>query len=78
MHDWHNGTTNMVSMAVPSDGSEGSYNVEKGLFFSFPVRINDVTKEWEIVTGLATDGFEEQKTAMEKVSFPCFYQLIYA
>jgi len=60
IHDWHFGTKagEWVSMAVPSDGS---YGVEPGLIFSFPVTINGQTKEWKIVQGLELDGFAKEK-----------------
>jgi len=62
IHDWHFGTSagQWVSMAVVSDGS---YGVEKGLIFSFPVTINAQTKEWKIVQGLEIDEFAKGKIA---------------
>jgi len=62
IHDWHFGTKpgQWVSMAVVSDGS---YGVEKGLIFSFPVTINPQTKEWKIVQGLEIDEFAKGKIA---------------
>jgi len=62
IHDWHFGTKpgQWVSMAVVSDGS---YGVEKGLIFSFPVTINSQTKEWKIVQGLEIDDFAKGKIA---------------
>jgi malate/lactate dehydrogenase len=48
MHDWFVGTVgDYVSMAVVSDGS---YDVPKGLVFSFPVTCKDGT--FKIVPGL--------------------------
>ncbi|MDP4626027.1 MAG: malate dehydrogenase [Akkermansiaceae bacterium] len=48
--DWH-------SVAVCSDGS---YGVDKGLIFSFPIRtISD--GKWEIVQGLPVDAFSQHK-----------------
>lgn len=47
------------SVAVCSDGS---YGVEKGLIFSFPV-ITDGT-EWKIVAGLAHGAFSQEKIAL--------------
>jgi malate dehydrogenase len=60
IHDWHHGTKpgEWVSMAVPSDGS---YGVEPGLIFSFPVTINGQTREWKIVQGLELDAFAKEK-----------------
>jgi len=49
LRDWWNGTTDdWVSMGVTSDGS---YGIEKGLIYSFPVKI-DKNKNWSIVQGL--------------------------
>ncbi|KAI1714982.1 lactate/malate dehydrogenase, NAD binding domain-containing protein [Ditylenchus destructor] len=61
--NWHSGTQpgQWVSMAVPSDGS---YGIEKGLVFSFPVTIDASTKEWKIVQGLELDDFAKQKIAV--------------
>jgi malate dehydrogenase len=47
--DWH-------SVAVSSDGS---YDVEKGLISSFPVRVRD--GKWEIVQGLPINDFSRSK-----------------
>ena len=47
--DWH-------SVAVCSDGS---YDVEKGLISSFPVRVRG--GKWEIVQGLPTNHFSREK-----------------
>jgi len=60
VHDWHCGTEpgQWVSMAVVSDGS---YGVEKGLVFSFPVTIDGKTGEWTIVQGLQWDEFAKGK-----------------
>jgi malate dehydrogenase len=43
-------------MAVPSDGS---YGIEKGLVYSFPVRINN--GEISIVQGLEISDFSREK-----------------
>ncbi len=48
--DWH-------SVAVCSDGS---YGIEKGLMFSFPIRTN-ADGSWEIVQGLDLDAFSQEK-----------------
>jgi malate dehydrogenase len=48
-NDWH-------SVAVCSDGS---YDVEKGLISSFPVRVRD--GKWEIVQGLPINDFSRAK-----------------
>lgn len=66
MRDWWFGTPEgeWVSMAVISDGS---YNIPKGLVFSFPVTIKN--GEWQIVQGLQfTDfGKEAIKTTTEEL-----------
>ncbi len=48
--DWH-------SVAVCSDGS---YGIEKGLMFSFPIRTK-ADGSWEIVQGLNIDAFSQEK-----------------
>lgn len=50
--DWH-------SVAVCSDGS---YGIEKGLMFSFPIRTK-ADGSWEIVQGLELDAFSKEKIA---------------
>ena len=56
MHDWALGSEGTVSMAVYSDGS---YDVAKGLIYSFPV----VCKggDWQIVQGLKVNDFSRAK-----------------
>ena len=44
------------SVAISSDGS---YGIEKGLMFSYPIRSNGT--DWEIVQGLALDEFSKSK-----------------
>lgn len=66
VRDWWFGTkdTEWVSMGVVSDGS---YGIEKGLIYSFPVRI-DKNQKWSIVQGLAIDDWSRDlmdKTAKE-------------
>lgn len=58
MHDWIMGTDegDWVSMAIPSDGS---YGIEPGLIFSFPVTCKD--RKYKIVQGLEIDTFCQQK-----------------
>lgn len=58
MRDWWAGThgDHWVSMAVPSDGS---YGIEEGLIYSFPVKI--ANKQWSIVQGLSIDDFSRKK-----------------
>ncbi len=54
MRDWHFGTAqgDWTSMSVCSDGS---YGIEPGLMYSFPVEIRD--GHWRIVQGLQLDDF---------------------
>ena len=58
MHSWLLGTpdNDWVSMAVPSDGS---YGIEKGLIYSFPVTCKN--GDYEIVQNVSTDDFIQQK-----------------
>jgi malate dehydrogenase len=41
--------------------SDGSYGIEKGLIFSYPVRSNGTT--WEIVQGVPLNDFSKSKIA---------------
>lgn len=61
MRDWARGTPadNWVSMVIPSDGS---YGIEAGLMYSFPVTVQ--AGQYEIVQGLDIDEFSREK--MEK------------
>ena len=54
MRDWALGTADgdWTSMAVCSDGS---YGIEKGLIYSYPVTCKN--GDWTIVTGVSTDDF---------------------
>ncbi|MBT8085560.1 MAG: malate dehydrogenase [Woeseia sp.] len=58
MHDWALGTPadNWVSMAVPSDGS---YGIEEGVIYSYPVRCNG--GDYEIVQGLDINDFSRER-----------------
>jgi malate dehydrogenase len=58
MHDWALGTPadDWVSMAIPADGS---YGIEPGIIYSFPVRC--VNGAYEIVQGLDIDEFSREK-----------------
>lgn len=68
MRDWWFGTGTIAtmkgtiprwtSMAVVSDGS---YDVPKGLVFSFPVTIDHETKDWKIVQGLELSQIDKEK-----------------
>ena len=58
MHDWALGTPDgdWVSMAIPADGS---YGIEPGIVYSYPVRVVDGS--YEIVQGLEIDGFSRSR-----------------
>jgi len=58
MRSWALGTAqdDWVSMGVISDGS---YNIEPGLIYSFPCRCRD--GQWEIVQGLEISSFSREK-----------------
>ncbi|HEV7936399.1 MAG TPA: malate dehydrogenase [Solirubrobacteraceae bacterium] len=56
MHDWVSGTSDWVSMGVPSDGS---YGVPEGLISGFPCTCSN--GEWSIVQGLDIDDFSRSK-----------------
>jgi len=58
MHDWALGTPkgDWVSMAIPADGS---YGIEPGIVYSFPVRCSG--GRYEIVTGLDVDNFSRAR-----------------
>ncbi len=58
MHDWALGTAkeDWVSMAVTADGS---YGIEPGVYYSYPVRCND--GQYEIVDGLTIDDFSRAR-----------------
>lgn len=59
VRDWWSGIPegSYVSMAVPSDGS---YGIEEGLVYSFPVRTKP-NHTYEIVQGLKIDDFSREK-----------------
>ena len=58
MRDWALGTAadDWTSMGIPSDGS---YGIEKGLIYSFPVRCTN--GDYAIVQGLAIDDFSRKR-----------------
>jgi len=60
VRDWVAGTPadDWVSMAVPADGS---YGIEEGVIYSFPVRCKD--GRYEIVQGLEIDEFSRERMA---------------
>ena len=58
MHDWALGTPDgdWVSMAIPADGS---YGIEPGIIYSYPVRCSG--GEYEIVQDLDIDDFSRER-----------------
>ena len=58
MHDWLNGTSEWVSMSVPSDGS---YGVTEGIVSSFPCTVADGA--WSIVQGIDLNDFSRERIA---------------
>ncbi|CAM3826558.1 malate dehydrogenase [Vreelandella rituensis] len=56
MHDWALGCEGIVSMAIPSDGS---YGIEEGIIYSYPVRCK--SGDYEIVQGYELDEFSKAK-----------------
>jgi len=58
MHDWALGTPDgdWVSMAIPADGS---YGIEPGIIYSYPVRCSG--GDYEIVQGLSIDDFSRER-----------------
>ena len=58
MHDWALGTPDddWVSMAIPADGS---YGIEEGIIYSYPVRC--LNGQYEIVQGLEINDFSRER-----------------
>lgn len=56
MHDWALGSDGVVSMGVYADGS---YGVEPGLIYSFPVTCSG--GDWQIVQGVDINDFSREK-----------------
>ncbi len=58
MHDWALGTPDgdWVSMAIPADGS---YGIEPGIIYSYPVRCSG--GDYEIVQGLSIDELSRER-----------------
>ncbi|MFV0462178.1 MAG: malate dehydrogenase [Nostocoides sp.] len=56
MRDWVSGTSDWVSMSVPSDGS---YDVPEGIVSSFPCTVAD--GRWQIVQGLELNEFSKER-----------------
>ena len=61
MHDWALGTPDedWVSMAIPADGS---YGIEPGIVYSYPVRCTG--GQYEIVQGLSIDDFSRERMGL--------------
>ena len=62
MRDWALGAPGVLSMGVYSDG--GSYGIEKGLIYSFPVTCEG--GDWKIVEGMEPNVFLERMKATEQ------------
>ena len=56
MRDWALGCDGIVSMAIPSDGS---YGIEEGIIYSYPVRCQG--GKYEIVQVFELDAFSKEK-----------------
>ncbi len=56
IHDWVNGSKGIVSMGIPADGS---YGVEEGIMFSYPVICKN--GKYEIVQDLEIDEFSRDR-----------------
>uniref|UniRef100_A0A6G1SPA8 Malate dehydrogenase n=1 Tax=Aceria tosichella TaxID=561515 RepID=A0A6G1SPA8_9ACAR len=61
MHDVWNGSYDIVSMGVVS---EGQYGVPAGLFFSFPVQVCPHAKKWKVDESFQLDDFAKEKIAI--------------
>ena len=61
VHDWALGTPDddWVSMAIPADGS---YGIEPGIVYSYPVRCQG--GQYEIVQGLSIDDFSRERMSL--------------
>ncbi len=61
MRDWALGTPadDWVSMAIPADGS---YGIEQGIVYSYPVRCQG--GQYEIVQGLSIDDFSRERMSL--------------
>ncbi len=58
MRDWELGTSEVVSMAIPSDGN--TYGVPDNLMFSFPVTIKG--GDYHVINGIKNDdAFTKEK-----------------
>lgn len=63
IRDWSLGTPegDWVSMAIPSDGT---YGIDEGVFYSYPVTCRDGS--YEIVQGLDVDGWSREKMKLSE------------
>jgi malate dehydrogenase len=57
MRDWFLGTTEWVSMSVPTDGT--LYGIPKDLIYSFPCTVTN--GEYKVVTGLNLNEFSQKR-----------------
>jgi malate dehydrogenase len=62
MRDWHLGTPEWVSMAVCSDGS---YGVDKGLWYSYPC-VCDQNGDYAIIQNIPIDPFSAEKMELTR------------
>lgn len=61
MHDVFNGSYDIVSMGVVS---QGQYGVPEGLFFSFPIQICPHVKKWKVDDSFQLDEFAKERIAI--------------
>lgn len=61
MHDVFNGSYDIVSMGVVS---QGQYGVPEGLFFSFPIQICPHVKKWKVDESFQPDDFAKERIAI--------------
>ena len=64
MHDWALGTPgdDWISMGIPADGS---YGIEPGIVYSYPVRCSG--GDYEIVQDLAINDFSRERMSATEV-----------
>ena len=59
VHDWVLGSSDWVTMGVPSDGS---YGIPEGVVFGFPCECKD--GQFKIIQGLEIDEYSKGKIAI--------------
>ena len=62
MHDWALGSQGIVSMGVYSDGS---YGIQKGLIYSFPVVCRN--GDWQIIQGRKISDFSRARSSSSSI-----------